>query len=83
MLEKSILKFKLGNSWFSWPNVELPSGCDNSWDCDSPMQCCDFVLFKVCCNEGMGNPVSEPRLVPIPIPVEDFPGYPPRYPDYY
>ncbi|KAG5187797.1 hypothetical protein JKP88DRAFT_260237 [Tribonema minus] len=67
----------------AWPKVDLPSGCEDSWDCESPMTCCDFALFKVCCNQGMGSPVTEPRLVPIPIPVEDYPQYPPRYPDYY
>jgi hypothetical protein len=70
---------------FAVPKVDLPKGCENSWDCDSPQVCCDFAFFKMCCNQGMGVPVvPEPRLIPIPIPVEER--YPPdygRYPDYY
>ena len=54
----------------------LPGTCENMWDCDSPMQCCDFVLFKMCCNGGVGIPAFQPSLVPIPIPVERDP-YPP------
>jgi hypothetical protein len=58
----------------AWPKV---TGCEDSWDCDSPMICCDFALFKVCCNEGLGSPAYEPAYVPIPIPVErDYPQYP-------
>ena len=56
-----------------------PGTCENMWDCDSPMQCCDFVLFKMCCNGGVGIPAFQPALVPIPIPVErdPYPNQPP------
>lgn len=39
---------------FSLPKVKLPAalGCEDSLDCDNPMICCDFVLFKVCCRDG-------------------------------
>jgi len=55
----------------------LPGTCENMWDCESPMQCCDFLFVKICCNGGIGTPVWQPqqgRLVPIPIPVERSPG---------
>ncbi|KAH8050767.1 DUF2358-containing protein [Aureococcus anophagefferens] len=57
----------------------MPGTCENMWDCDSPMQCCDFVLFKMCCNGGVGIPAFQPALVPIPIPVErePYPNQPP------
>jgi hypothetical protein len=68
---------------FAWPKIDVPTQCEDSWDCDSPMVCCDFAFFKVCCNQGMGSPVQEPRLIPIPIPVEEeYPRYPPQYPPY-
>jgi len=62
-----------------------PGACENMWDCDSPMECCDFVMFKMCCRGGVGIPAfMQPALVPIPIPVEDrFPNPPPRPPPYY
>lgn len=57
----------------------LPGTCENMWDCDSPMQCCDFVMFKMCCNGGFGIPAFQPEMIPIPIPVErdPYPNQPP------
>ncbi|CAM9642931.1 unnamed protein product [Chrysoparadoxa australica] len=49
-----------------WPNIEIPNGCETSWDCDSPQICCDFLVTKMCCSGGQASPV----YVPIPIPVE-------------
>ncbi len=45
--------------------------CEYVWDCDN-MECCDFILFKICCSNGIHVPsfYPEPNLVPIPIPVE-------------
>ena len=54
----------------------LPGQCEGMWDCDSPMECCDFVMFKMCCRGGVGIPAflePQPSLVPIPIPVERGP----------
>jgi hypothetical protein len=54
----------------------LPGQCEGMWDCDSPMECCDFVMFKMCCRGGVGIPTflePQPSLVPIPIPVERGP----------
>ncbi|KAH8062241.1 DUF2358-containing protein [Aureococcus anophagefferens] len=44
-----------------------------------PYSCCDFVLFKMCCNGGVGIPAFQPALAPIPIPVErePYPNQPP------
>ena len=44
----------------------LPDSCENIWDCDSPLNCCDYGLFKVCCNSGA--PAFRP--IPIPVPIE-------------
>lgn len=48
------------------------SRCEYIWDCESPLQCCDLVLSKVCCNGGVGvptflQPPVEPRAIPIPV----------------
>jgi hypothetical protein len=54
----------------------LPGQCEGMWDCDSPMECCDFVMFKMCCRGGVGIPAflePQPVLVPIPVPVERGP----------
>mmetsp|Transcript_14184 Transcript_14184/g.42281 ORF Transcript_14184/g.42281 Transcript_14184/m.42281 type:complete len:356 (+) Transcript_14184:142-1209(+) len=54
----------------------LPGSCENMWDCESPMECCDFVMFKMCCRGGVGIPAFQPQAIPIPIPVpvDPFPG---------
>jgi hypothetical protein len=46
---------------------KLIDTCQYVWDCESPLDCCDFVLFKTCCNTGL--PIN-PEPIPIPIPVE-------------
>lgn len=67
-----------------------PGQCEAMWDCDSGMNCCDFVMFKMCCSGGVGIPAfllppPQPSLVPIPVPVENGPpgmpgpGGPPPY----
>lgn len=54
-------------------------GCEDSWDCDRPQTCCDFIFAKVCCNSG--SPVhAAPQRVLIPIPIDDQPRYPEPYP---
>ena len=52
--------------------------CEYVWDCDAPMECCDFVLFKACCANGMRVPRYNPELIPIPIPVPVEPRPPNR-----
>jgi hypothetical protein len=37
--------------------------CEFIWDCEYTMNCCDFVLFKICCDEPSRG------LIPIPIPL--------------
>ena len=65
----------------------LPQACESSWDCDSPMVCCDLLVASVCCDGGLfipvrQGPMGQGSMVPIPIPVEpDQPnGMPPQYP---
>ena len=50
------------------------SNCENIWDCESPMDCCDFIALKMCCNGKLGIPIpgtEPPELIPIPIPIPD------------
>ena len=60
----------------------LPQAFESSWDCDSPMVCCDLLVASVCCDGGLfipvrQDPMTQGSMVPIPIPVEPdepFPG---------
>lgn len=54
--------------------------CENAFDCESPLMCCDFLVTKICCKQGMMMPVPEPLWQPIPIPVEPDQYPDPRYP---
>lgn len=52
-----------------WFGVQGPTECDTSWDCTGGMVCCDFLLVKVCCSNGVKQPKFGdliPSLVPIP-----------------
>ncbi|KAG8466151.1 hypothetical protein KFE25_001907 [Diacronema lutheri] len=42
--------------------------CEETFDCEYPLFCCDLLLAKVCCSNGAFAPV--PQSIPIPIPVE-------------
>lgn len=43
--------------------------CENVWDCEAPLECCDLVMLKMCC--GDGRPAfMQPQLQPIPVPVD-------------
>jgi hypothetical protein len=55
--------------------------CEYAWDCDSPLQCCEFAGASFCCRGGVGIPSwsPQPQLIPIPVPVPT-PGFPPGYP---
>ena len=60
-------KAKGGGGWFGSKGAEL--ACETSWDCTGGMVCCDFVLLKVCCSNGIRQPKFGeliPSLVPIP-----------------
>jgi len=65
----------LNNVLTTTANSVLPETCENVWDCESPLSCCDFGFFKVCCGNGV------PAFAPIPIPVPVEP-YPPRRQDF-
>ena len=46
--------------------------CEYIWDCESPMDCCDFIFLKTCCTNGGSIPNYVPnKPIPIPIPVEE------------
>ncbi|CAN0346427.1 unnamed protein product, partial [Hapterophycus canaliculatus] len=60
-------KEKKKGGWFGSNGPEL--ACETSWDCTGGMVCCDFVLLKVCCSNGIRQPKFGeliPSLVPIP-----------------
>lgn len=60
------VKGKKKQGWFGLQdNLE----CDTSFDCTGGMVCCDFLLVKVCCSNGIRQPKFGdliPSLVPIP-----------------
>mmetsp|Transcript_19698 Transcript_19698/g.78434 ORF Transcript_19698/g.78434 Transcript_19698/m.78434 type:complete len:399 (-) Transcript_19698:12-1208(-) len=60
----------------------LPQTCENVWDCESPLFCCDFAFIKVCCSQG--SPAWAPQPIPIPVPADRFPRGPggPRSPPF-
>lgn len=65
----------------------LPASCETHGDCDHPMFCCDFILFKTCCDKGgLMMPLPEPQSYPHPSyarPVRVKAEYPEtQYPDY-
>ena len=53
--------------------------CEFMWDCEYPLECCDFVIGKACCGGGEGIPAflrgfgdqqdTSPVPIPIPVPV--------------
>ncbi|CAM9428806.1 unnamed protein product [Choristocarpus tenellus] len=55
-----------------WPLTDVPNGCETSWDCEGGQVCCNFVLVKVCCSNGVRQRV-EGQLVPQLIPARDYP----------
>ena len=44
--------------------------CEFIWDCESPLDCCDFIFSKICCSKGVKIPNYIPNE-PIPIPIEE------------
>ena len=48
----------------------LPEVCENSWDCDYGLECCDlpFVETKICCGGGVrvAPPSLQPQALRVP-----------------
>lgn len=64
--EARTIKGKKKDGWFG---LQGKWECDTSFDCTGGMVCCDFVLVKVCCSNGIRQPKFGdlvPSLVPIP-----------------
>lgn len=64
--EARTIKGKKKDGWFG---LQGKLECDTSFDCTGGMVCCDFVLVKVCCSNGIRQPKFGdlvPSLVPIP-----------------
>ena len=34
------------------PKGRLPNTCDSDYDCEGQESCCNFFMFKMCCNDG-------------------------------
>lgn len=52
-----------------WPITDIPGGCETSWDCEANKVCCDLMVVKVCCTNGVMQPRGDeliPLLTPIP-----------------
>lgn len=63
---KEVRKIKQRHSLFGG---RAPLECDTSFDCTGGLVCCDFLLVKVCCSNGIRQPKYGdliPALVPIP-----------------
>ena len=42
--------------------------CEKDEDCGGNLYCCDYVIFKSCCNGGAGNYYDHPyKKIPIKI----------------
>lgn len=52
-----------------WPiEVDGPLGCETSWDCTGGYVCCDLILVKICCSNGVMQ--RKPGdLIPVLLPI--------------
>lgn len=55
-------------SWWPWPIVESPWACETSWDCHGGQVCCDLILVKVCCTNGVMQP-KPGAVIPVYVPI--------------
>ena len=53
-----------------WPiEIDGPLGCETSWDCTGGYVCCDLIVVKICCSNGVMQPKLGDRIpVLLPIP---------------
>lgn len=51
-----------------WPIIDSPWSCETSWDCHGGTVCCDLILIKVCCSNGIMQP-KPGDLIPVYIPI--------------
>lgn len=51
-----------------WPIADGPWGCETSWDCTGGYVCCDLILIKICCSNGIMQP-KEGDLIPVLLPI--------------
>ncbi|CAM9702165.1 unnamed protein product, partial [Choristocarpus tenellus] len=58
---------KQPNNEWGFPKMEIPNGCETSWDCSGDQVCCDFLLVKMCCSNGIRQPIFTPATIPIPV----------------
>lgn len=55
--------------------------CEYMWDCEFPLECCNWGIVKVCCGGGGGVTIPlSPVPIPIPVPARPQPN---RRPDGY
>jgi len=68
-------KKKRGNFLRNMMGDIMTDTCEDNYDCERPMVCCDFVFKKVCCASGMKVSSMVPgqmQPVRVPIPI-DYP----------
>lgn len=51
-----------------WPILDTPWGCETSFDCSASQVCCDFVVVKFCCSNGIMQPLPG-DVIPVYIPI--------------
>ena len=56
-----------------------PAACEDNFDCERPMTCCDLLVARVCCSSGLmvgrPQPSLQGSLIPIPVEKDEpFPG---------
>lgn len=64
--EKNVRQIKQRQGWLGGRG---PLECDTSFDCTGGLVCCDFLLVKVCCSNGIRQPKYgdiKPSLIPLP-----------------
>jgi len=61
-------KQKKANNFFSrlMDNALSDFACEDNWDCERPMVCCDFKVKKICCASGQRIASLERAVVLVP-----------------
>jgi len=64
--------------FFQWLDSLKPEQCEQDSDCPYRKRCCNIGASNFCCGGGLGfvNPEYAPAYAPIPVRVDDGPGFP-------
>lgn len=50
-------------------NLKVGEMCISSSECQDPFQCCNFIVYSICCIDGGLIPILPDRIL-VPIPIE-------------